>query len=402
MIFNRLACLGALLLGLVWAAPVMAQSSELYIVRGVPVDATSTSATEAQKIAIAGGRAAAFQRLFRRLTKKSDWQREPKLDAAKLDALVQSFSVANERRSSTRYLADITYTFSPNQVRQTMSASGVAFSEARAKPYIVLPILAGETGQVLFGGDNPWAGAWEEAGLGGELAPILVPQGDVEDLAITPAVASAGDWAVLGPYAQKYEAGKIIVATATPSAAGLDVAVKIISDIGQSSDAVTVAGQPGEELNVLFGRAIAEINARLQEEWKSKTAVMAGAGNELSANILFSSLSEWAGIRARIQGTSLVNTVSITSMTTTGAVISIRHQGSTEQLSAAMAENGLSLTRSGAGWTISMVQPTALPPQTGVPSEPTPGAAAPQTTGVASQPQPEPQPDRPAGEPPAD
>jgi hypothetical protein len=396
MIFNRLAYVGALLPGLVWAAPVLAQSSELFVIRGVPVDAASTSATEARNIAIADGRALAWQRIFRRLTKQSDWPREPKLDAAKLDALVQSFSVANERRSSTRYLADITYTFSPNQVRQTMAAAGVPFSEARAKPYLVLPVLAGETGQVLFAGENPWARAWQGAGLAGELAPLLVPQGDVEDLAITPEVAAAGDWTVLGPYAEKYEAGKIIVATATPGPAGLEVAVKIISDIGQGTDAVTIAGQPGEELDALYKRAIAEINARVQEEWKSKTAVTAGAGNELSANILFSSLSEWAGIRMRITGTSLVTNVSIVSMTTTGAVVSIRHQGTTDQLGAAMSENGLSLAQGAGGWSISMLQSTSLPP-VGVPAgqDAVPPQPAPPST-------PAPVPEQPSSAPPAD
>jgi hypothetical protein len=401
MMFKRLAYIGALLLGLLWAAPVLAQSSELYIIRGVPVDAASTSATEARNIAIADGRALAWQRLFRRLTKQSDWPREPKLDAAKLDALVQSFSVANERRSSTRYLADITYTFSANQVRQTMAASGVPFSEARAKPYIVLPVLVGETGQVLFAGDNPWARAWQGAGLGGELAPILVPQGDVEDLAITPEVAAAGDWTVLGPYAEKFEAGKIVVATATPGPAGLEVALKTITDIGQTSDAVTIAGQPGEELDSLFKRAIAEINARVQEEWKAKTAVTAGAGNELSVNILFSSLSEWAGIRTRISGTSLVSNVSIVSMTTTGAVVSIRHQGSTDQLSAAMSENGLALTPAGGGWTISMLQSAStMTPSTQPPSTtPTPTGTRSQST---PSPAPQPEPEQPSTETPAD
>lgn len=363
MNFNRLAWSGALLLSLAWTAPVAAQSSDLFIVRGVPVDASAASATEARNVAIAGGRAAAFSRLYRRLTRQADWPKEPKLDAAKLDALVQSFSVANERRSSTRYLADITYTFAPAQVRQTMSSTGIAFSESRAKPYVILPMLIGEAGPTLFGSDNPWALAWQSAGLGGELAPLIVPSGDVEDLAITPDVAASGDWTVFGPYAEKYEAGKIVVATATPSAdGGLNVSLRVVTDIGQSSDTITVAPQPNDEPATLYGRAIAEINARLQEEWKNKTAVTAGAGTQLSAQVQFTTLGEWAGIRNRLQGTSLVQNVAVAGMSTRGAQVNIRYNGSSEQLAAALAENGLALTSMNGAWSVAMLTtPEALP-----------------------------------------
>ena len=95
------------------AAPAAAQDNSLYTVSGVHVDATGASSTEALNAAIAQGRGKAFQILYRRLTRQEDWARQPALDAAGLLRISRGYNIANERRSTTRYVADVTYMFNP-------------------------------------------------------------------------------------------------------------------------------------------------------------------------------------------------------------------------------------------------------------------------------------------------
>ncbi len=66
---------------------------------------------------MAQGRAAAWTKLFRRLTTAANWRRQPALDEKALERLIRGFEVANERRSTTRYLADVNFHFNPNAVR---------------------------------------------------------------------------------------------------------------------------------------------------------------------------------------------------------------------------------------------------------------------------------------------
>ena len=92
------------------ATPAFAQQ-ELYTVPGIHVDATAASSTEALNAAIMQGRSKAFQILYRRLTRQADWPRQPALDGQGLLRISRGYTIANERRSTTRYVADVTYMF---------------------------------------------------------------------------------------------------------------------------------------------------------------------------------------------------------------------------------------------------------------------------------------------------
>ena len=70
--------------------------------------------------AIAQGRAKAFQIIYRRLTRQADWTRQPALDLPGLLRISRGYSVANERRSTTRYVADVTYAFNPDAVARLL------------------------------------------------------------------------------------------------------------------------------------------------------------------------------------------------------------------------------------------------------------------------------------------
>src|SRR5471032_595926 len=96
-----------LVCSVILAVPAGAQDS-LYTVTNVHVDASGASSTEALNKALGEGRFRAFQIVFRRLTRQADWGRQPQLDAPGLLRLSRGYTIANERRSTTRYVADVT------------------------------------------------------------------------------------------------------------------------------------------------------------------------------------------------------------------------------------------------------------------------------------------------------
>src|ERR1700759_3192277 len=104
---------------MVWAF-AMPPAADLYTVSGVHVDASAASSAEALNVAIAQGRPRAWQILYRRLTRQQDWTRQPALDAPGLVRISRGYTPANERRSTTRYVADITYMFNPEAVARTL------------------------------------------------------------------------------------------------------------------------------------------------------------------------------------------------------------------------------------------------------------------------------------------
>src|SRR5262245_36929549 len=136
-------------------APAPPAAADLYTVTDIRIDATAESAQAARDLAMAQGRPVAWQRMYRRLTPSAQWARQPRLSDQQLFRLIRSFEVSGERRSTTRYLADVTYHFNPVAVRQLLRQSGVAFTEARSRPAIVIPVVGDER----FDPMSMWAAA---------------------------------------------------------------------------------------------------------------------------------------------------------------------------------------------------------------------------------------------------
>ena len=198
------------------AAVNAAPAPDLFTVTGVKVDATAESATTARDQAMSEGRPVAWTRLFRRLVAQGNWSKQPQLDENTLLRMIRSFEVANERRSTTRYLADVTYHFNPAAVRAALRQAGVPYTEARARPALVIPVIAGKPGVDAM---SPWFAAWKDPVLQQGLVPFVLPDGDAQDSDVLsrPDIAQA-DWAALAPVARRYNAAEVIIAVASEDA----------------------------------------------------------------------------------------------------------------------------------------------------------------------------------------
>ena len=104
-------------------------AADLFTISGIKVDATATSPRAARDLAIAQGRPLAWSKLFHRLTVEGAWASQPQLADGQLLGLIASVEAGNERRSTTRYLADIKYHFNPSAVRQWLRESNIASTE---------------------------------------------------------------------------------------------------------------------------------------------------------------------------------------------------------------------------------------------------------------------------------
>jgi len=81
--------------------------------------------------------------LFRRFTLPELWEKQPALDDNQLQRLVR-LRGRRERRSTTRYLADVTYHFNPAAVRVVLRQAHIAYTETRSKPALVIPLIDGK------------------------------------------------------------------------------------------------------------------------------------------------------------------------------------------------------------------------------------------------------------------
>jgi hypothetical protein len=336
-----------LVFGVVGAA--WAQTADLWTVTNVAVDATGASPSAAKDAAISKGRQKAWTEVFRRITPSAQWQAQPPLTDQQLEGMVKSFDIANEKHSSTRYLATVTYVFNASAVRTALRSSGTQFSESKAKPVLVVA-LSGSA----WAPESAWGKAWAAQSQRGRLVPVTVPRGDDQDRAALATISTAADWAVVKPLADRYGASSVLVATAGKSGGGIAVNLAHIKPDGRTPRSGSYAPQGGEDELALASRAAGTIADSLQEEWKRSTSVDYGTQASLTASVAFNSLAEWVATRRGIQGTKLVQVLAVEELNMRGARVRLDYVGKVDQLQTALSQTNLYLSSDAQGnWTLS-------------------------------------------------
>jgi hypothetical protein len=348
------AALAAISLALV-AAPVHAQtapSADVYTVANVPVDATAASADVARDAARLQGEHQAYAILLARLTRASDASRLPPANDATLNDLIQGFEVANERHSTVRYLANYTFHFRPDAVRQLLRAAGVPFAETPSKPLVVLPLYDSGGATALWEDPNPWRAAWNDRNAPAGLVPLVMPFGGAEDIAAIDAkTALAGDSGALAAISQRYDGADVLVThvtVANSGAANETVAVSSTRFSPGSGAAPQTWTQSykiasGEDEPALFARAVAGTVAQIEDAWKAANVLDVSQVATVTASVPIAALRDWISMNRRLGAIPAVQKTDLTSIDRQHAEITIHYVGDLAQLRLALAQNNLDL-----------------------------------------------------------
>ena len=347
---------------------------DVFTVTGIEVDATSSDAVTARTQAIREGQQAGLDRLLRRLVPEADYGRLPPASSLPIDDYVQSFEIANEELSSTRYIAQMTVAYDPGEVRDLLRRGRFAAAETASMPVVVLPLYETEQGARLWQDDNPWWQAWADHMDPEQLLRLVLPLGDLEDIAtVSVAQAQAGDPLALGNLAARYGADStlLVTAAAVGGASPEDVrAVRLdarrIGEIQQEGQPLTLAVGPDQPLDQVLGQAVEQIQASLDEQWKSANLLRFDQGGTMLAGVPIARLADWVAVKRGLERLPEVSEITITSFARDQVGLEIRYIGDQFRLEQALARLGLALTREGESW---LLLPTGgNPSQGGQPS----------------------------------
>jgi hypothetical protein len=332
-----------------------ARAADVFTVGPVPVDVTGKSAAQAREEARVEGQRRAFQMLVERLTLASDRARLPRVDDAMLNNLVQDFSVANERSSAVRYLADLTFRFRPEPVRRLLRGAGIPFAETPSKPVVVLPVLVADGGPVLWDSPNPWRDAWANRRAQGGLVPFIVPTGDLSDLAAVDAPqALAGDKASFDKISQLHGNGDALVTTARARGAGVYETVTTRYGAGGGPQGLTQTwrANQGESEEALLARAADGVAAAVEDVWKQENLLRFGQAARLAVSVPVSSLDDWVGVRDRLAGIAAIQRADLVALSRNEARLELVYVGDPAQLKLALAQRDLDLEEGNPNWTL--------------------------------------------------
>lgn len=325
-----------------------AAAEHVFTVGGISVDETADTAAAARSVAFRRGQRAAMATLLRRLTLRTDHGRLPSVDTERLNFMVQALEVADEKTSNVRYLANMTVTFKPGEIRRLLREADIPFAETPSKPVLVLPLQQQGGVMVLWEDPNLWREAWSRLQLGGGLVPLIVPVGDLNDIVdVDAAQAAEGDPLRLSAIARRYGAGDVLVTIATLSDTGeliqIDIAASRIGSPVQTSVLLSIQATDPLAVPGLLRGGAADIAAAVEDSWKASNIIEFDRPGRIVVAVPLTSLEQWISVERRLNNFASISEVSLISLTRDSAEIEIIHFGVETQLATTLAQQDLAL-----------------------------------------------------------
>lgn len=344
------------------SAPRFTSVEEVYTVRNVAVDEKDNTASAAREIAVRAARRMAFSRLSRRIVLPEDLARLPLPSDDALANLVTDFEVTEEKSSGQRYLAKLTLRFAPDKMRTLFQRANIRHSETGAEPVLVIPVLEGPAGRILWEA-NAWHDALgvalSQAGASDDrLAPLILPLGDFEDAsAVTADQAAAGDRSHLDILMRRYKAADVLVMHAVqPPIAGLggaityDVSLSRLAAPEQSLQIERFEAGPGEPAELVLKRAALSLVRGIEDAWISETAMDFALQASLEVVAPLNNLQEWLAMQKLLKETPMIQQVELRTLSVQGAQVNLHYLGTPEKLAASLSKRGLALTQESGRW----------------------------------------------------
>ena len=362
-----IAALSLIVLAWMGGQTASAQVRDVFEVKGVAVDVTAETAAAARVQALAEGERIAYGRLLGRLVPITEQNRLPDLGSGEVVQLVKDISVAEEKTSAVRYLAKLDIRFKDEEIRCLLIDYGIPFAETPSKPVLVLPVYQAAGALLLWDDPNPWRDAWAKGAAGDGLVPLVLPLGDLADIAAIGAEqAIGGDGQRLAAVAARYGAGDTLVTHATlrldPLSRRPTVEVYLTrhGTALQEQTFVKSYGSKGEEsLGDLLVRAAADLTRQVQDTWKNDNLLQFTRQAVVAVTVRIGGLSDWLAVRERLGRVAVIRKAELVLLSRDEVRVNLHYIGEPEQLSLALEQADLSISKDGDDWILDMV---SVPP----------------------------------------
>ena len=343
-----------------------AAANEIFAVRDIAVDKRAGTASAARELALAESRQTAYRTVLRRITLPEDFDRHPALDDADIAGLVQSFDIANEKTSQTRYLADVTVRFARQSVRELLQAFSIPFSETAARPLLIIPVYQAAGLKLLWEDGNPWFTPWvAQEGKSG-LRPVIAPLGDLEDItSINLDRVAAGDAETIAAAKQRYQTAGVLVALADLKRDLLNaknVLRVTLTEYGtdaENTEVMTFEDPVVDDVGPFLARTVDEIMMRRETEWKRRTLLDFDHEDKLVAIVPLDGIQTWLTVQQRLYSLAEVRKIEVTALSARAAHLTVSYLGQAAQLTVALAERGLTLQEQEGYWTLKLADQAA-------------------------------------------
>ncbi len=369
-----------------WSIAHAQTQTDIFTVADVAVDVRADSTINARARGLERGQVEALDRLFRRIVPQQYLVNLPDLSTRDVIEHVRDFSIANERTSPGRYLADLTVRFRSDTVRTTLRFANVPFAETVSKPVVVVPVYQPSIvdDPILWAEPNPWRDGWDTLPRPTGLVPRELPFVDLEDLTmLRPQDVMARDVTRIRTWASRYGAENAVVATAA-MVGGLgseSLRVSLFFTRTGTERAMDVPATGAQTWAELFAKGAEAAWSLIEDQWKIDNMLRFDVTGQMTALVPVTQLDDWLTVRRRLQQVPTIDRFELQAMTKDRVQVTLYYIGDADQLALAMAQSDLGFVSQDGVWVIEDRTSDRSAIQMMGGQAPTPSAAAPATLG---------------------
>jgi len=403
---RRVAVVAAFVAFAVMMSVGAAKAESVYTIKNIAVDSSAVSAADARSVALAEGQRAAYDRLLRRLVLVEDRVLLSILEDSQIADLIDGYVIDNELVSSTRYRANLTFDFNKFTVRNLLRQRNIRFAETRSNDVLVVPVYDTGDGPNLWLEPGDWRTAWLARPTNEGLVSLILPLGDVMDMAaIQAGEALAPTREALLSLGGRYGTQDVVVASAflelpeppaqdireerenndtavdavdafdTAGSSELDQVAEIVATtgrrvrgpvegailqltvhrVGTAAEGTTgelLRGAPSESLELFLARAVGRVVTLVEGSWKQANTLRFESENVLLIAVPLKSLMDWVDIRRRLRDLAVVVSVNLAALSRGRAEILLRYIGEREQLMIGLEQSDLALIFESGDWVL--------------------------------------------------
>lgn len=286
--------------------------ADLFLVEGVPVSATAENAVAAKEVALNEAGNKAFKQLMQKIVLSSD-AGNIEADPAEIVRLIQGFSVAHEKTTATKYMADVSVQFKPKEVQEFMKAKGLPFLAKMPPKFVFIPLFREGSMAQVFDEASPLFQSVKVMSPNSSVYQFVVPTGDLEDMSVaTPMVLTGVDMAPLAPLLQKYGTEYALVLRVTKNGSIYKVEALSYPENSAAGAGVTFAVSSGsEDVQGVMGQIVKKATSEMEKKWKAYQVEHGTQQNELTVIFPINGLSEWSVLEKRLKGLPFLDQVNV-------------------------------------------------------------------------------------------
>lgn len=364
---NCLLALSFVLSGLVsagWSVP--AGAGETLVNSEVSVDVTGKDGADARAQAMAKAEVDALLDLLSRFTLPGQAEEiVAAMESRKVNAMVRGTEVLEEKITDNRYRARLLVSFDGDEISALVGQAGSDKAAAEVAPasgaFLIIPAYEENGVQMLWEDNNPWRSKWRAVGVEVTSGDVVVPYGDVKDMAALDfaGVASA-TYASMVPLISRYGVSDVVIVhgklVQTPDLV-LEIVKRRFNRTQNEVSLLTYRADPQETKDTLLARAARDVADRIQfkktEELSDTKNAVGGERHEIMMLANITTIDSWTQLRTRLSSLPMVDKLEVLAMSPQQVDLLLYYRGTPESLAKGIDAQKLRLVQTDDYWVVS-------------------------------------------------